>query len=186
MIVDPAQEHVVRDVEGAGPASIPSTTSSIECGHIHGREKKSLPRVFPTLAGCVSDNSHKILTPIEDTFFFEHVGTPLLVSHHYHADIGFPQTIQGSVHFSFSSLKLGDPESPNIAIVPLGNEMVARCNAGLAEGKSIHEGFGFTQTVNSPGSLRGHPGSQLVNQCPRLTAPSRRASQSAPAGFSAA
>ena len=103
---------------------------------------------------------------------FEHVGTPMLVSHHYDSDIGFPKTVDGPINFSFSSLKLGDPASAGIPIVPLGKEMVARCNAGLAQGKSIHVGFAFTQTVQMTlgadtrswkhqGSGFGSPGSGL-------------------------
>ncbi len=76
---------------------------------------------------------------------FEQVGTPLLGS--IQLDPPYVRSVDGTTSFSFSSLKLGDPGSPGIAVVPFGSEMVARCNAGLKEGQSIHKGFGFTHTV---------------------------------------
>ncbi|WP_163270732.1 peptidoglycan-binding domain-containing protein [Chelativorans alearense] len=76
---------------------------------------------------------------------FETFGTPFLGS----AIFGetSPKSIDGTVSFSFPSGLLGGSNSGGIPLVPYGNEIIARCNAGLEEGKSLQNGFGFMHTV---------------------------------------
>jgi len=124
---------IVESSDGAGWTNIRDTNVSL-AGSIKIDLKHGLIKAFGIYLGTCSGHA-----------CFEQVSTPLLGS--IHVNPPYVKDIDGTTSFSFSSLKLGDPGSPGIPVVPFGAEIIARCNAGLEQGKSIHQGFGFMHTV---------------------------------------
>ena len=123
----------VQSSNGASWTNLKDTNVAL-AGSIEIEMKPGLIKAFGIYLGTCSGHA-----------CFEQVGTPLLGS--IHVDPPYVKHIDGTTSFSFSSLKLGDPGSPGIPVVSVGSEIVARCNAGLQDGKSIQQGFGFVHTV---------------------------------------